>query len=243
MTEQPASPPAAPSPSGGLGSIFGAQTTERGGKLRSRLVTLAPVTEDDESTPADQPEPVLRRRPAAPAPPGGDREEQAAAPETAEDPTGAPRPHTPPPPPARRGRGRPRGPANAPASRRAASEAAELTPEPVVMYVSSSLREAMKAYRRRERTTYAELIMDAVETTHADGRLAAAFQPRSTGGLFRRGPRRVVDLDNAGGNSMVNFKLAGDNLGAIDDLWPEMGAPSRTRFLSTAVALFLDVEI
>jgi hypothetical protein len=113
----------------------------------------------------------------------------------------------------------------------------------VVIYPRRAVRVALRERCRQEKTTTAEVVMDAVQATHDDGRLAAAYAPRlPKDGLFKRKPRVVVDRDNVGDTSMVSFQLDRDNLEVIDQLWPDMGASSRNKFLDTALALHLNVD-
>ncbi|MDF9716456.1 hypothetical protein [Nocardioides sp. ChNu-99] len=159
----------------------------------------------------------------------------------ADVPAGAPRP--------RHGRpGEQRGPAPEPArkptSRTSAPRrinATSATRARVVLRMPEHVHRFMVDAARQDQLTHAAVVLQAVEHTYVDGRLAErltelrrAEQPVRTG-LFTTQPARATPEPKV----LVELRLRHEDLEVLDGLITEVGANDRSELINTSLALYL----
>ena len=113
------------------------------------------------------------------------------------------------------------------------------TTRAVVVYVAHSVHQALRARARADELTYADLVLDAVETQL--DRLSERWRPtpptKPAGAVFTRAqPKRPRRAEPA---VQVLLRLAGEDADELDGLAARLHAPSRSAFVSEALRLNL----
>ncbi len=139
------------------------------------------------------------------------------------------------PPEARAARGRP-GPAAVPRS-----ETAEDPIQPVIVYLSASLRDRVRERVASTRVTYTELTLEAIDATHPRlGDILAERRPKARESSLFRGPSRPRRQHHDEPQVQVSLRPARRDLEVIDRLVVELGASSRSALIATALTAYLN---
>jgi hypothetical protein len=105
-----------------------------------------------------------------------------------------------------------------------------------VVYLPASVREQLRAAADRDGSTYTAHVLDALEATHHQLSFADAARP--AGELFRARPRRQR-LRHDEPQVQVSLRPLQDELDVIDRLVGELGAPSRSALVASALRTHL----
>jgi hypothetical protein len=128
--------------------------------------------------------------------------------------------------PAVRGKARQRAPADLPASAKRGT----------IAYVPAELKARLEEAARRAQQTYTEWFLDQFDSLYDE--LGEEFAPpqqrRSPLPVRARARRRRVGL---GPSTMVQLRLTGEELAAIDERREQLGAPSRSEFVTRIIEL------
>ena len=217
----------------------GPSASTRGTKLEGLLPPKRRATEGNPATtvaPQHSGSPALT---AAPEPtktpdpaPATETEQITAEPATPPKPVPAPRVSR--QQPAKKLAGR--SPAS---SRTKTSDTVPGAPRNVGVYLAPQLLAAVKEAVYRDRSTYADLLIDAFETLE-DARLAQEFEPESV--LTNSGmPRRAVRRRGSAG-IQIQVRLDDTQIAWLDQKVVEFDAPSRSALVSAAYRLHLSQE-
>lgn len=216
----------------------GPSASTRGTKLEGLLPPKRRTTEGNPAATVTQPSgsPALTTAPEptkAPDPaPATETEQTTADPATPPKPVPAPRVSR------QQSAKRPAGQTPT-SSRPKTSDTVPGAPRNVGVYLAPQLLAAVKEAVYRDRSTYADLLIDAFETLE-DARLAQEFEPESV--LTNSGmPRRAVRRRGSAG-IQIQVRLDDTQIAWLDQKVVEFDAPSRSALVSAAYKLHLSQE-
>jgi hypothetical protein len=119
-----------------------------------------------------------------------------------------------------------------------ASQTVPGAPQNVPVYLPAELLERLKERTYRERSTYADVLIDAFDSVPDDA-LAADFSvvappPPTSSGIPRRATRR-----RGGAGIQIQLRLDSAQRAWIDTKAEQLGAPSRSALVSAVLARYL----
>lgn len=165
----------------------------------------------------------------APPPPAPERTTEAdpAAPKPAKVSTPRPVKTAPAPVPAVR---------NDPTAAAARSDPATSSQQPIVVYVSASIRERLRTAAGDR--TFTDVVLMALDATHGNLQSRFAEQPTTTKSLFA-GRGRPMTRRHTEPHVQVSLRPLRDDLAVIDQLSADLNAPSRSALINAALDEFL----
>lgn len=108
-----------------------------------------------------------------------------------------------------------------------------------IAYLPAELKTRLEDAARRAEQTYTEWFLDQFDVLYDE--LVHEFEPptqrRSPLPPRARARRRRVGL---GPSTMVQLRLTGEELAAIDERWEQLGAPSRSEFVTRIIELGIE---
>ena len=110
--------------------------------------------------------------------------------------------------------------------------------QPIVVYVSASIRERLRTAAGER--TFTEMVLMALDATHAKLQSRFVEQSSSTKSLFA-GRSRPTSRRHTEPHVQVSLRPLRDDLAVIDQLTADLNAPSRSALINAALDEFLPV--
>lgn len=124
-------------------------------------------------------------------------------------------------------------------NRRGTASEAAAAKVPVIVYVPADLLRRLREITVRDATSYGAWFLDRFDEFYDE--LATIYQPpaerRSPLPPRRRESRRRVDTP-----TQLQLRITGDELAVIDQRMAELGAPSRSEFVTAVIKLGVQAD-